>query len=146
MSQGIEGVLSIMLSAFFGGLASVGQLLSSAKILTPRRIVASMIAGVSSGIVAGAIFGATLPELSENYLLVSGAGSVGGVFGVNAAVFFFMRRYAPEILKNDDNIDSVTVKSLIDSGEFTKDEIDELINMARRKRAKVSERLDDDTT
>jgi siroheme synthase len=141
VSHGIDGLLSIGISGFFGGLASVGQLLSSAKILTRRRIAASMVAGVTSGIVSGALFGIAAPEMSQNYLLVSGAGSIGGVLGVHALLFYFMSRYAPEILKSDGQPDSMTVEKMIDSGEFSEEEIRILIQQAREKRQRLQDKL-----
>ncbi len=137
MSNGAEGLIQIAISGFFGALASVGQLLSSAKILTTRRIFASLVAGITGGIVAGGLFGFSFPDYSQNHLLVACVGSAGGALGVHTIILYFMLKHAPEILKNDSHPDSTTVKKLIESGEFTQEEIESLIAQARAKREKI---------
>jgi len=78
----------------------------------------------------------------ENYLLVSGAGAIGGVVGVQGVLLYFLAKHAPEILKNDSrDPDSTTVRKLIESGEFTQEEIEELIAQARARREKIKARV-----
>jgi hypothetical protein len=140
MANGVDGVIQIALSAFFGSLASVGQLLSSAKILTKRRIIASMVGGITGGISAGFVFALSFPDLIQNYLLASGAGALGGVVGVHAILAYFLAKHAPKILAQEAEADTTTVQKLIDSGEFTQAEIQSLIDAARKRREKAAEK------
>ena len=134
----LEALFQIAISAVFGALASVSQLLASAKILTHRRIAASMLGGVTGGVASGAIFGASFPDLSANYLLVAGIGSVGGVAGVHAIVAYFFAKHAPEILAKQHGIDDIS--RLFDTGEYTDAEIAAMIAQVSAEMRRNKER------
>ena len=147
MSNGIDSALQVVLSGAFGALASVGQLLGSAKILTYRRMVASFIGGITGGIFSGAVFVTFFPDLAQNYLVVSGAGAAGGAFGVHAILLFYLAKHAPEVLKRGEQPDSVTLQQLFDSGEYQKDEIEAMIaEVAARRKAQEKKKGNPQTT
>jgi 4-amino-4-deoxy-L-arabinose transferase-like glycosyltransferase len=134
----------LLIVGAFGGLA---RLFNTDVPITTRNAIKHSIGGAVAALSGGAFALWMAPELNEKIILLVGLGVMAGFMGINAVSEVMTKRFHHQLQthhlppsKSADS-DSSEVRRMMDSGEFTEEEIHQLIEEARHRRAKTQQRI-----
>jgi hypothetical protein len=156
-------IIQIFFAGFIGALSSLALVFKMSGTLTTRLIIAFALKGIISGIAGFSLFVFIYPDRREDWVLVAGVSAVCGTIGIDF-VLQYVRPYLEKMLgqhlpdgmaiedcsgkdcpKEKEKVKirdlevSLDTKTLIDSGEFSQEEIARLMEeyRARKNAAKA---------
>jgi len=144
----------------FAGLARVLALYDVE--ITKRRVLANVVGGAVVAIICGGLYAFFFPDKTANVLPIAAIAAAAGAVGFPWITSFIRERVEKHVETLDKRInrqvnvdqrldeshksesdDSIgTKKSLIDSQEFSEEEIKQMIEGARQRREKAAHELD----
>jgi len=147
------GQLALMaVTGAFAGLARVLSLYTTT--FDKRRLLANVFGGAVVAIISGGLYVFAFPEKGANILIIAAISSAAGALGfpwimaiVRGKVEDRLGLQDPDeitgrlakskMLEDEPEIYSMTTQKMIDSGEFTSEEIQQLLKEARRRSKKL---------
>ena len=147
----------LLLMAATGAFAGLARVLSLYDVkLTPRLAVSNILGGAVVAIVAGGFYTSMFPDKEANTLIIAAVSAAAGGLGFPWVIAFLRKTFENRVdsvipphqhrLKSahqvvDETEFSVTTEKMMDSGEFSDEEVAQMIEGARKRKEEAAKKL-----